>query len=186
MMEIGDSHQLKGVEQRLSPFADDRPVGQAPELLVIHNISLPPAQFGTPCVDELFLVTLDCDSHPYFAQLRGLRVSAHCFIRRNGELIQYVPFSQRAWHAGVSSFQGRSRCNDFAVGIEMEGTDTSGFTSVQYQRLIEVTLALMRRYPKISLGKIVGHRDISPGRKTDPGPSFDWATFRSQLMEKMS
>lgn len=179
---IDDNHVLFGATQLTSPHCDERPDGELPSLLVIHNISLPPAQFGGPYIGQLFMGTLDCTVHPYFAQLDGLRVSAHCVIDRQGQVTQFVPFNKRAWHAGVSSFQGRSRCNDYAIGIELEGTDSSGFTSAQYQRLIAVTKAIMLRYPTISIGKIVGHSDIAPGRKTDPGSSFDWGFYRSQLM----
>lgn len=179
---IDDNHLLSGAAQLASPHCDERPDDELPSLLVIHNISLPPAQFGGPYIEQLFMGTLDCTVHPYFAQLKGLRVSAHCVIDRQGQVTQFVPFNKRAWHAGISTFQGRSRCNDYAIGIELEGTDSSGFTSAQYQRLIAVTKALMLRYPTISMGKIVGHNDIAPGRKTDPGASFDWGYYRSHLV----
>ncbi|MBD1389977.1 1,6-anhydro-N-acetylmuramyl-L-alanine amidase AmpD [Neiella sp. HB171785] len=179
--EIDDHHCLVGVQQRPSSHYDERPQHEQPSVLVIHNITLPPGEFGHSYIDDLFMGTLDCSAHPFFAQLKGVRVSAHCVINRQGEVKQYVPFHLRAWHAGVSSFQGRTRVNDFSIGIELEGTDDSGFTSAQYQRLIAITKALMLRYPTISLGKIVGHCDIAPGRKTDPGVAFDWGYFRSQL-----
>ncbi|GGA74577.1 N-acetyl-anhydromuranmyl-L-alanine amidase [Neiella marina] len=179
--EIDEHHCLVDAQQRPSPHYDERPNRELPSVLVIHNITLPPGEFGHRYIDDLFMGTLDCAAHPFFQQLEGLRVSAHCVINRQGNVSQYVPFDRRAWHAGVSSFQGRARVNDFAIGIELEGTDSSGFTSAQYQRLIAITKALMMRYPTISLGKIVGHCDIAPGRKTDPGVAFDWGYFRSQL-----
>ncbi|MBW8189554.1 1,6-anhydro-N-acetylmuramyl-L-alanine amidase AmpD [Neiella marina] len=179
--DIDSDHQITGANCYTSPHYDDRPNHEQPSLLVIHNISLPPGEYGNSYIHDLFMGTLDCSAHPYFEQLVGLRVSAHCVIDRQGQLAQYVPFDKRAWHAGVSSYQGRNRCNDFAIGIELEGTDNGGFTSSQYQRLIAVTKAIMKRYPTISLGRIVGHNDIAPNRKTDPGPSFDWGYYRSQL-----
>ena len=143
-----------------SPHYDCRPDDENPSLLVVHNISLPPG------------------AHPYFAGIAHLRVSAHCLIRRDGEIVQYVPFDKRAWHAGVSSYQGRERCNDFSIGIELEGTDTLAYTDAQYQQLAAVTNALITRYPAIA-NNMTGHCNIAPERKTDPGPSFDWARFRA-------
>lgn len=168
-----------------SPHCDDRPDPSDVSLLVIHNISLPPGQFDGDAVTQLFMGTLDCDAHPYFQQLRGLRVSAHRFVRRNGDVISYVPYARRAWHAGVSSFQGRTRCNDFSIGIELEGTDTEPYSDAQYQSLVALTRDIQTQYPAITLGRIVGHSDIAPGRKTDPGPSFDWPRFRC-LMQGVS
>ncbi|MEH0875027.1 1,6-anhydro-N-acetylmuramyl-L-alanine amidase AmpD [Pectobacterium cacticida] len=165
-----------------SPHYDDRPNGEAPSLLVIHNISLPPGEFGGPYIDRLFTATLDPAAHPYFATISHLRVSAHCLIRRDGQITQYVSFDQRAWHAGVSVFAGRERCNDFSIGIELEGTDTLPFTSQQYRSLVAITRLLMRAYPITPL-RITGHSDIAPGRKTDPGPAFDWDRYRRQLQE---
>lgn len=161
---------------------DDRPVQDDISLLVIHNISLPPGQFETPYIDDFFAGRLDTSAHPYFSQLAGVRVSAHCVIYRDGKVWQYVPFAKRAWHAGVSLFQGRERCNDFSIGIEMEGTDDIPFTDAQYQALIAVTQQLLLEYPKLSIERIVGHSDIAPGRKTDPGPSFDWMRYKSALL----
>ncbi len=158
-----------------SPNCDARPDGEAPSLLVIHNISLPPGEFGGSAVEELFTNRLDWNAHPYYQGMRGLEVSAHFFIRRDGELIQFVPCSMRAWHAGASQWQGRERCNDFSIGIELEGTDDQAFTDAQYKRLAGLTESLKSAYP---IAGIVGHSDIAPGRKTDPGPHFDWARYR--------
>lgn len=150
---------------------DARQSGAEVELIVIHNISLPPDEFGGPGVEQLFTNCLNPDEHPYYTQIAGLRVSAHFFIRRDGELIQFVSTENRAWHAGVSSWRGRERCNDFSVGIELEGCDTQPFEAAQYERLNELISALKARYP---IRDVVGHSDIAPGRKTDPGPCFDW------------
>jgi len=143
-------------------------------LLVIHAISLPPERFSGPAVMQLFTNRLDPAGHPYFAALAGVRVSAHLFIRRRGELIQFVPFSARAWHAGASHWQGRDRCNDFSIGIELEGSDHRPFTAAQMRRLRQVVAALQSAFPQITRERVVGHSDIAPGRKTDPGPWFDW------------
>jgi AmpD protein len=159
-----------------SPNQDARPEADAPSLLVIHAISLPPGQFGGPEVEALFTNQLDPTRHPYFAQIADLRVSAHFFIRRTGELVQFVPCSRRAWHAGASHWQGRERCNDFSVGIEMEGADDQPFTEPQYRALNTLIAALKTVYP--SLLDIAGHSDIAPGRKTDPGPCFDWGRVK--------
>ncbi len=164
-----------------SPNWDERPPGSDISLLVIHNISLPPGEFGGPWIDRLFTNRLPADAHPYFAGIAELRVSAHLLIRRDGEAIQYVPFDKRAWHAGQSSFQGRPRCNDFSIGIELEGTDEIPYTTHQYISLGRVARALCRRYPAITPERIVGHSDIAPGRKSDPGPAFDWQRLRSLL-----
>ena len=161
-----------------SPNFDVRPQDAVVDLLVIHNISLPPGQFGGPAIPALFTNSLDCDAHPYFDQLRALRVSAHFLIRRDGGLMQFVSAGDRAWHAGASSFGGRPRCNDFSIGVELEGTDTDPFTDRQYATLAELTCALQARYP---LTDVVGHEHIAPGRKTDPGPCFDWGRYRRLL-----
>lgn len=160
-----------------SPHFDCRPDGETPSLLVVHNISLPPGEFGGPWIDALFTGTLDPDAHPFFAGIVHLRVSAHCLIRRDGEVVQYVPFDKRAWHAGVSNYHGRERCNDFSIGIELEGTDNQPYTDAQYQQLANVTHALIALYPRIA-NNMTGHSDIAPERKTDPGPAFDWPRFR--------
>ena len=172
------------MRQLASPHCDERPDASDISLLVIHNISLPPGEFGGDGVEQLFLGTLDCDLHPYYQQLRELRVSAHLFIRRDGELIQFVPYRQRAWHAGVSVFQGRPRCNDFAIGIELEGCDALPYSEAQYLALAAVSRDIMRRFPAITPARIVGHSDIAPGRKTDPGPAFDWPRFRLLLSKE--
>ncbi|HET9702070.1 MAG TPA: 1,6-anhydro-N-acetylmuramyl-L-alanine amidase AmpD [Burkholderiales bacterium] len=163
---------VRGARFIASPNFDERPPGAAIELLVIHSISLPPGKFGGPHIASLFTNTLDRSVHPYFEGLRGLRVSAHFLIRRHGGLIQFVPCRKRAWHAGVSSWRGRERCNDFSVGIELEGTDHRPFTASQYRTLERLVHALQTAYP---IRAAVGHCDIAPGRKTDPGPKFDWS-----------
>ena len=160
---------------RPSPHCDARPEGMRVDLLVLHNISLPAGEFGSACVDALFLGVLDTQARPEFAALQGLRVSSHFFIRRDGGLLQYVSCDQRAWHAGASSFQGRSRCNDFSIGIELEGSDHVPFEPAQYATLARLLPALCREYP---IRDIVGHCDIAPQRKTAPGPHFDWAALR--------
>ncbi|NOU51602.1 1,6-anhydro-N-acetylmuramyl-L-alanine amidase AmpD [Pseudoalteromonas sp. JBTF-M23] len=172
---------LADATRRPCTFYDDRPEQEEISLLVIHNISLPAGQFGTPYVDALFSGSLDCNAHPSFADLEGVRVSAHCFIRRDGQVLQYVPFNKRAWHAGVSSFAGRERCNDFSIGIELEGTDNEPYHEAQYRQLAAITKQLMAAYPAISKQRIVGHCDIAPGRKTDPGNAFQWSQFFNQL-----
>jgi len=157
-----------------SPNQDDRPAGVEPELIVIHGISLPPGNYGGPHVSELFTNCLDWDAHPYFAELRGLKVSAHLLIGRDGEVVQFVPFGRRAWHAGDSSFRGRSCCNDFSIGIELEGEDDTPYTDQQYLHLTAVIQAILASYPELSPRRIAGHCDVAPGRKSDPGPAFDW------------
>lgn len=178
-MDIQDGW-LTTARRVISPHHDTRPEQVTPRLLVIHNISLPPGQFGGPYIDQLFQGTLDPDAHPFFAEIQALRVSAHCLIRRTGEIVQYVPFDARAWHAGVSCYQGTEKCNDFSVGIELEGTDTRPFTDEQYRALTAVTQVLLAHYPQIN-GHITGHSDIAPGRKTDPSPCFDWNRYRNSL-----
>jgi len=166
-----------------SPNQDARPARIEPELIVVHAISLPPGEFGGPHVAELFQNRLDPDAHPYFAQIADLRVSAHVLIDREGMATQFVPFSRRAWHAGVSQWRGRERCNDFSIGIELEGTDDDPFTPVQYAELARLIGWLRERFPAIAPDALVGHCDIAPGRKTDPGPHFDWAHLESCLSE---
>ena len=153
---------------------DDRPAGMEPDLIIIHSISLPPGKFGGPQVQELFTNCLDWDAHPYFNEIRDLKVSAHLLIRRDGDLIQFVPLGRRAWHAGESSFRGRSCCNDFSIGIELEGDDETPYTEAQYAHLTAVITAIRECYPDITVRHIAGHCDVSPGRKSDPGPAFDW------------
>ena len=164
-----------------SPHSDARPNDSEVNLLVIHNISLPPSQFGTSGIRDLFLGQLNINEHPFYREIAGLRVSAHCVIYRTGEIEQFVPFNQRAWHAGLSTYQGKSRCNDFSIGIELEGTDTLAYTDKQYVALTKLTKFIVKHYPDISLGRIVGHNDIAPGRKSDPGVAFDWARYRKSL-----
>lgn len=178
-----DSHSglLKEAEYSHSPNFDERPDGGIIDLLVVHGISLPPGEFGSNDVKALFTNTLDPNKHPYFQTIAELKVSSHLFIRRNGEIMQFVPFRQRAWHAGRSQFENRENCNDFSIGIELEGTDTLAYTQVQYQQLAQAVVAIMQAYPLINEQRIVGHSDIAPGRKTDPGESFDWFYFRQLL-----
>ena len=152
-------------------------------MLVVHGISLPPGQFGGPHIDELFTGKLDPQEHPYFAEIAHLEVSAHCLIRRDGEVVQYVSFLDRAWHAGRSQFDGRDNCNDFSIGIELEGTDDSDYSEAQYQQLAAVTKVIQQTYPAVTAERITGHSDIAPGRKTDPGASFCWDRFR-QLLQR--
>jgi N-acetyl-anhydromuramoyl-L-alanine amidase len=166
---------LEGVRQVFSPHHDARPDGMAPDLVVIHNISLPPAQFGGPWIEKLFNGHLPPDFHPYFATIHSARVSAHVLVRRDGEMVQFVPFHRRAWHAGASQYEGRSACNDFSIGIEIEGTDEIFFEDAQYDATRQVMQALIEAYPTLSMTRVVGHSQIAPGRKTDPGPAFDWA-----------
>ncbi|MGX2032954.1 MULTISPECIES: 1,6-anhydro-N-acetylmuramyl-L-alanine amidase AmpD [Methylocaldum] len=153
---------------------DDRPDSGDISLVVIHGISLPPGEFGGNWIDCLFTNTLEPTAHPYFERIHGFRVSAHALIRRDGEIVQYVPFHRRAWHAGISNYEGRERCNDFSIGIELEGADDIPYTDRQYEHLADLLSALLANYPGLSPDRIVGHSDIAPGRKTDPGPSFDW------------
>lgn len=162
-----------------SPNFNARPPGLVPRLIVLHSISLPPGQFHGDAVYRLFTNTLDWDAHPYYGSIRGLQVSAHFFIRRNGQLLQFVSCNDRAWHAGKSSFQGQDNCNDFSIGIELEGLEGRHFTQKQYRRLAALCRALRRAYPKISA--VAGHEHIAPGRKCDPGPGFDWLRLQHGL-----
>lgn len=183
------THLLHGAAYLPSPNRDPRPDPADLALLVIHNISLPPDQFGAgppdapglSHIDALFLNRLDPAAHPYFEAIHTLRVSAHLCIFRDGTIRQYVPFNERAWHAGASRWQGRERCNDFSIGIELEGCDTQPFEDAQYEALVAVTQALLAAYPRLSPQAITGHSDIAPGRKTDPGPCFDWPRYRRAL-----
>ena len=180
MLDAGNGW-LEDVRRVPSPNCDERPEAGDPELIVIHSISLPEGHFGTPHVEALFCNCLDVAAHPSFAEIAPLRVSAHALIRRDGELIQFVPFTKRAWHAGVSCHQGRECCNDFSVGIELEGCDWQPFEDAQYRRLASLVRSLMAAWPGIGAEQLVGHSDIAPGRKTDPGPHFDWGKLRSLL-----
>jgi len=164
-----------------SPHFNERPLGAEVELLVIHNISLPPAEFENDYIRDFFLGQLDATVHPYFETIKTLKVSSHFLIKRDGHVLQFVDCDKRAWHAGVSCWQGRENCNDFSIGIELEGTDELPYTDEQYDSLVSLTHELIRYYPKLTEQNIVGHSDIAPGRKTDPGPSFDWSRYKTLL-----
>lgn len=176
-----DGDWLTTARRVLSPNCDERPASGAISLIVVHGISLPPGEYGGPWIDDFFTNRLDVTAHPYFTEIADLRVSSHLLIRRDGELVQYVPFSRRAWHAGKSCYQGKEACNDFSIGIELEGQDDTPYEPAQYRQLAGVIRTLRACYPDIGGGDIVGHADIAPGRKTDPGPAFDWAQLRSLL-----
>jgi N-acetyl-anhydromuramoyl-L-alanine amidase len=175
------NHRLDCAKQLPSPNCDARPDSDDISLLVIHCISLPPDEFGSNYIDQLFCNELNPSAHPYFQDIYQLKVSAHVLIRRDGSLTQYVGFDQRAWHAGLSSFQGRARCNDFSIGIELEGSITQSYSEPQYYQLANLIKALLHHYPKLSKDHIVGHSEIAPGRKTDPGPWFDWKKLYALL-----
>lgn len=166
-----------------SPNFDERPAGSSIDLLVIHCIALPPGCYGGACIEQLFCNRLPAAQHPYFVALEGVEVSAHFLVRRGGGLMQFVNCEQRAWHAGQSSFAGRERCNDYSIGIELEGRDDGLFTGAQYRVLAALSAAILRSYPAIGEDRIVGHEHIAPGRKTDPGPGFDWQQFRRLLAQ---
>lgn len=172
---------LSNAEFVASPNCDERPAGEPISLVVVHAISLPPGEFGGDGIERLFTNRLDPAAHPYYAEIHMLKVSAHLLIRRDGSMIQFVPFDRRAWHAGASSWRGRERCNDFSVGIELEGCDDRPFEPLQYRRLAAVIAALRHRYPALD---VAGHADIAPGRKTDPGPCFDWSLLASLFDER--
>lgn len=157
-----------------SPNRDARPRGCELQMIVLHAISLPPGEFGGPEIEQLFTNTLDWQAHPYFGEIKGLEVSSHLLIRRDGQVLQFVPFTERAWHAGASNFRGRACCNDYSIGIELEGEDETPYDERQYDALTAVLAALLAAYPSISAREITGHCDIAPGRKNDPGPAFDW------------
>ena len=161
-----------------SPHFDDRPEGERISLLVVHNISLPPGEYGGPYIEDLFMGRLDAAAHPYFEEIAGLRVSSHYLIRRDGTVIEYVPPEKRAWHAGASSWKGRERCNDFSIGVELEGSDDVPFSEPQYESLVALAKELNGRFGRLD---IAGHSDIAPGRKTDPGPWFEWERLRRAL-----
>jgi len=176
-----DTGWLEGIRRVDSPNCDARPPGCVPELIVVHGISLPPGEFGGPGIDRLFCNALDASEHPYYGQICHLRVSSHALIDRCGGVTQYVPFHRRAWHAGESEYCGRRACNDFSIGIELEGTDDTGYEPIQYRRLAALILALRSGYRSLASAALVGHSDIAPGRKTDPGPHFDWAQLHRLL-----
>ena len=169
---------MHGARQVSSPNRDPRPAGVEADLIVVHGISLPPGEFGGPWIESLFTNTLPEGAHPYFTEIGGLRVSSHLVVARDGAVTQYVAFTERAWHAGQSVYEGREACNDFSVGVEIEGTDTLPYEAAQYAALAEVVAALCEAYPRLSEERLVGHSDIAPGRKTDPGPAFDWPRAR--------
>ena len=173
--------RLAAARQVESPNCDDRPPGNGPELVVIHGISLPPGEYGGPWIDRLFTNALPAEAHPYFATMHHLVVSSHVLIARDGRITQYVPFHRRAWHSGRSHWRGRGNCNDFSVGIELEGTDDEVYDDRQYRALAALLLALQQAYPPLADGWIAGHSDIAPGRKTDPGPAFDWQRLERDL-----
>lgn len=168
---------IRGARFVASPNCDARPEGSPIDILVIHSISLPPGRFGGPAIEQLFCNTLNADEDPCYREIRNLKVSAHVLIRRDGELVQFVSMRQRAWHAGLSYCEGRTRINDFSIGVELEGTDDLPFEDAQYESLSGLTRAIRRAYPAIIPGRIYGHGDIAPGRKTDPGPMFDWKRY---------
>jgi AmpD protein len=172
---------VTGAEVIESPNFDSRPAGMVPEVLIIHSISLPPCEFGGTGITDLFTNCLDPDDHPYYRDIAALKVSSHLLVRRDGELIQYVPLTQRAWHAGESECEGRCRVNDFSIGIELEGCDQQAFTDAQYDVLVDLTNLLFAHFVDITPERIYGHCDIASGRKTDPGPNFNWALYRARL-----
>jgi AmpD protein len=176
-----DRDQLMEARQVVSPNCDERPEGCEISLVVVHGISLPPGEYGGPEIDRFFTNTLDAGAHPYFAEIAGMKVSSHLLVRRDGEVVQYVPFRKRAWHAGDSCYRGRAACNDFSIGIELEGQDDEPYTDTQYEVLASVVRVLIETYPGLSANNLAGHCDIAPQRKTDPGPAFDWQRFQRQL-----
>jgi AmpD protein len=178
-----NSSLLISAEYRPSPHSDERPSHTNIDMIVVHNISLPPGKFGGGHVQSFFCGELDTSLHAYFETIAMLKVSSHLFIDRFGRITQFVPFAKRAWHAGVSSFKGRERCNDFSIGIELEGTDDLPYEDIQYRTLASVIKALRLNYPSIERSHIVGHVDIAPERKTDPGPAFDWVYLNKLLDE---
>jgi AmpD protein len=173
--------RLLEARQVPSPNCDARPAGCDISLVIIHGISLPPGRYGGPEIDQLFTNRLNPGAHPFFAAIAGLKVSSHLLIRRDGELVQYVPFSRRAWHAGESCYDGASACNDFSIGIELEGQDQEEYSPEQYERLAAVLQVLIETFPRLSAERVAGHSDVAPGRKTDPGPAFDWQFLRRRL-----
>ena len=181
LTEVDTGGWLSGAECCPSPNTDCRPDASDISLLVIHNISLPPGQFGTGCVEKFFCNQLDFTQHSYFESIKELKVSSHLLIERTGRVVQFVPFTARAWHAGLSSFEGRERCNDFSIGIELEGQDHQAYTESQYRVLVQVSKLLFAAYPQLNPARVVGHCDIAPGRKTDPGDAFDWHKYKERL-----
>ena len=178
------NHILSEARQVPSPNFNERPETCEPELVVVHCISLPPGQFGGPFIEQFFQNQLDPSGHPYFAEIAQMEVSSHLLIRRDGEIIQFVPFNRRAWHAGKSCYEGRENCNDFSIGIELEGTDTDAYEPIQYETLKAVLVALIKHYPGLNKDSITGHQDIAPERETDPGPGFDWG-YLNRLLDQV-
>lgn len=172
---------LLDARQVPSPNCDDRPAGCGVNLIVVHGISLPPGEYGGPWIDHLFTNCLDPGVHPYFMEMASLQVSSHLLIRRDGEIVQYVPFTRRAWHAGESCYKGQAACNDFSIGIELEGQDIEPYTASQYDRLVEVIQALVEAFPGLTTRRVAGHCHIAPERKSDPGPAFDWRYLHARL-----
>lgn len=177
---------FEGVDFVPSPNCDERPQGCGPELVVVHGISLPPGQFGGPWIERLFTNDLPAAEHPYFGSIAGLRVSAHLLVRRDGSVVQFVPLVLRAWHAGESCWRGRERCNDYSVGIELEGTDDAPYEEAQYSTLAALVAALVDAYPGLHPDSVAGHSDVAPGRKTDPGPAFDWPRLRAMIRQHLA
>lgn len=178
-MRLGEDGWLEGARRADSPNRDARPAGEAVSLLVLHAISLPPGEYGGGAVEDLFNNCLDCDSHPWFGRLRGVRVSSHFLVRRSGEIVQFAETGARAWHAGASRWRGRERCNDFSIGVELEGTDDTAFADAQYASLTALVSALRAHLP---LTDVAAHSDIAPERKTDPGVKFDWSRLLASLV----
>ena len=179
-MKIDSSFFFEEARICLSPNFSEREANDI-SLLVLHNISLPPGKFGGGYVEKFFLNELDSQEHPYFKEIDDLKVSSHLYIKRDGSITQFVPLDKKAWHAGISSFKGRENCNEFSIGVELEGTDEVPYERAQYTSLIEITMFLMKQYPRLNKDNIVGHSDIAPERKTDPGISFDWDYYLSKL-----
>lgn len=184
--EVRASGRVPSARWCASPNFNERPPGKTPSLLVIHNISLPPGQFSGDAIEQFFCNRLEASAHPYFQAIADLEVSSHLLIRRAGSVLQFVNLRDRAWHAGRSSFEGENECNDFSIGIELEGTDEIPYTDAQYQRLSVLSALIMKAWPEITMARLTGHSDIAPGRKTDPGPAFDWLRFRNQVKRRIA
>ena len=180
------NNKLIGARQLSSPNQSDRSASANIDLLIIHNISLPPGEYATGCIDQLFYNSLDRNAHPFFEEISELKVSSHFLIDRQGAITQYVPLDKKAWHAGESEFCGRSNCNDFSIGIELEGTDFEPFTDAQYDSLVELSVNILKEVPNIDPDRIVGHSDVAPGRKTDPGPYFQWERYKALLGQELA
>ncbi len=184
--ELRATGRIRSARWCASPNYNERPPGKIPSLLVVHNISLPPGHFSGDAVEQFFCNRLDSSAHPYFQTIADLKVSSHLLIRRDGSVLQFVNLIDRAWHAGRSSFEGEDECNDFSIGIELEGTDETPYTDAQYERLSVLSALIMEAWPEITSRRITGHSHIAPGRKTDPGPAFDWPRFLSQVTRRIA